>query len=74
MDVFKDNERLSTSSKKLYLHNLKKLNDGQHINNLNFLKHYTIIDAKLQKSAANTRRSYIIAIVYATKGNKKLKK
>lgn len=68
MELFKQNERLSASSKKLYTHNLKKLNDGQLIKNLNYLKHYNIIDEKLMKLCPNTRRSYVIAIVSATKG------
>ena len=49
MDLFKNNERLSASSKKLYSHNLKKLNDNEPVNNLNFLKHYGVIDEKLEK-------------------------
>lgn len=74
MDLFKNNERLSASSKKLYAHNLKKLNDNEPVNNLNFLKHYGVIDAKLEKISPNTRRSYIIAIVSATKGIDRLSK
>ena len=73
MEIFKDNERLSTSSKKLYSHNLKKLNDGKEITNLNFLRQFKTIDEKLERLAPNTRRSYIIAIVTATRGKDRFK-
>jgi hypothetical protein len=68
MELFVTNEKLSENSKKLYAHNLKKLNDGNPVKNLNYLKHFNVIDEKLDKLPPNTRRSYIIAIVSATKG------
>ena len=66
--------KMSDSSKKLYSHNLKKLNDGKPITNLNFLKKTDEIMAKINKMNRNTARSYIIASVVATKGRKGFKK
>jgi len=72
MDLF-INGKMSDSSKKLYSHNLKKLNDGKEITNLNFLKKTDDIIGKFPKNR-NTARSYIIACVVATKGRKGFKK
>lgn len=65
--------KMSESSKKLYTHNLRKLNDGKPIINLNFLKKTDEIMSKMPKNR-NTARSYIIACVVATKGRKGFKK
>lgn len=54
---------ISDSSKNLYLKNLVRLNDGQPLKNLNFLKDVESIQTKLDALKANTRRTYIIAIV-----------
>ena len=61
-DLFKD-KAISDSSKKLYIKNLTRLNGGQEIKNLNFLKDVDAIHAKLESLKPNTRRTYIIAIV-----------
>jgi len=73
MDIF-ENREMSDSSKKLYLHNLKKLNEGDVFKNLNYLKKYDIIDTKLRDLKPNTKRTYLIAIVSASKGDAKYSK
>ena len=64
---------MSDSSKKLYLHNLKKLNDGKELKDFNFLKKTEYIMKKMP-SNRNTARSYIIACVNACKERKGFKK
>jgi len=64
---------MSDSSKRLYLHNLKKLNDGKEIKDFNYLKKTEDIMEKMP-SNRNTARSYIIAVVNACKGRKGFKK
>lgn len=61
---------LSDSSIKLYLRNLQKLNDGQPVKNLNFLKDTEAINAKLARYKPNTVRSYIIGIATVLSLNK----
>jgi len=72
-DLFIDG-KMSESSKKLYSHNLRKLNDNKDIVNLNFLKKTDEIMEKINKMNRNTARSYIIACVVGTKGRKGFKK
>jgi integrase len=57
---------ISASSKKLYTHNLTKLNNGKPIANLNFLSKKDIPD-RLNALTPNTRRTYLIAIVSCLK-------
>lgn len=57
---------ISASSKKLYTHNLSKLNGGKPIANLNFLSKKDIPD-RLNALTPNTRRTYLIAIVSCLK-------
>jgi len=64
---------MSDSSRKLYLHNLKKLNDNKPIENFNYLKKTEEIMKKMPPNR-NTSRSYIIAAVNACKGRKGFKK
>jgi integrase len=64
---------MSDSSKKLYTHNLTKLNDNEPIVNLNFLKKTSDIIGKFPKNK-NTARSYVIACVVACKERKGFKK
>ncbi len=64
---------MSDSSKRLYLHNLKKLNDGKELKDFNFLKKTDNVMTKMPTNR-NTARSYIIACVNATKGRKGFKK
>ena len=61
-ELFKD-KAITESSKTLYLKNLVRLNGGQELKNLNFLKDVDAIQAKLEQLKPNTRRTYIIAIV-----------
>jgi len=65
--------KMSDSSKKLYLHNLKKLNDGKELKDFNFLKKTDEVMKKMPTNR-NTARSYIIASVNACKGRKGFKK
>ena len=58
---------VSASSKKLYLHNLKKLNANQEITSLAFLNDTDGILSQLEGKKPNTRKSYLIAIVKALK-------
>lgn len=56
------------TTKKLYMHNLKKLNDDKEIKDLKFLKKVDIVLEKINQKPKNTGRSYLIAIVSALKG------
>jgi len=60
---------MSDSSKRLYMHNLKKLNDNKEIKDFNFLRKTDEIMKKMPTNK-NTARSYIIASVNACKGRK----
>ena len=64
---------MSDNSRKLYMHNLKKLNDGKELKDFNFLKKTEDIMKKMP-SNRNTCRSYVIAAVNACKGRKGFKK
>jgi hypothetical protein len=62
-DMFDKREPpISDSSRKLYISNLKKLNDGNEPENFNFLKDDKNIYAKIEHLKPTTQRSYIIAI------------
>lgn len=54
---------LKDSSKKLYLSNLTKLNDGKEPSNYKFLQDTEAIEAKLEKYSTNSKRTFYIAIV-----------
>lgn len=73
MELFNN---ISASSKKLYLHNLKKLNQDQEVKNLNFLKDKESILEQINSKKPNTKRTYLISIVSAVKNseNKQIKK
>jgi hypothetical protein len=58
-----DLKNITDSSKKLYIRNILKLNDGKEIKNLKFLNNEEAILGKLEKYKPNTRRSFIISIV-----------
>lgn len=53
---------ISASSRKLYISNLKKLNNGEEPTNFNFLKDIDEVMTKIQNLKPTTQRSYIIAI------------
>jgi len=70
-------QNVSESSRKLYLHNLKKLNDNKEPTTLKFLKETNKVFEKLNELKENTRKTYLIAIIKAlkdsgTKVNQKL--
>lgn len=67
-------KNISESSFKLYLNNLKRLNDGEEVKNYNFLKDEKTILMKIEKYKPNTQRSYIISIVSLLKEEPKQKK
>lgn len=65
-DPFSLKPDISASSKKLYTHNLTKLNGGKPIVNLNFLSKKDVLE-RLDALSPNTRRTYLIAIVSCLK-------
>lgn len=68
------NKNITESSFKLYVSNLKRLNNGVEPKNLNFLKNTEQITEKIKDYKPNTRRSYIISIVSILKHEPKFKK
>jgi hypothetical protein len=68
------NKGITDSSLKLYYSNLKRLNNGEEIKSLTFLKDVEKIMQKLEKYKSNTQRSYVISIVSLLKEEPKLKK
>jgi integrase len=54
---------LKDSSKKLYLSQLMKLNDGKEPSNYKFLQDTEAIEKKLEKYSVNSKRTFYIAIV-----------
>ena len=54
---------LKDSSKKLYLSQLSKLNDGKEPSNYKFLQDTEEIEKKLEKYSTNSKRTFYIAIV-----------
>lgn len=71
-DPFINKPDITASSRKLYTHNLSKLNKGKPIKNLNFLSPASVLDG-LKEMNPNTRRTYLIAIVSALKGRPEAK-
>jgi len=65
-DPFEKKTDISASSRKLYTFNLRKLNEGKEVKNLNFLSKPEIV-TKLEGLTPNTRRTYIIAVVSSLK-------
>lgn len=63
---FENKPEISASSRKLYIHNLSRLNKGKPIKNLNFLQPPAILE-QLNEMKPNTRRTYLIAIVSSLK-------
>lgn len=63
----------SENTKKLYMHNLQKLNDGIVPTDTKFLKKSKVILDKIKEmQSRNTARTYLIAIVSAVKQEPKL--
>ena len=67
-------KQITESSLKLYLNNLKRLNEGVFPKSYVFLKDVAKVVEKLEKYKPNTRRAYLISIVTALKGDTKQKK
>jgi hypothetical protein len=65
---------ITPSSLNLYTKNLLRLNDGQPIKNLKFLKDPAAVLEKISKYSQNTQRTYIISIVSLLKQDPKQKK
>jgi len=65
---------LSEGSLKLYQANLKRLNNGMDIKNLNFLKDTDKIIEQIKEKKDTTARSYVIAICSILKPDDKFKK
>jgi hypothetical protein len=59
----KEKKNLSDSSIKVYLRNLKKLNNDNGFKNFNFLKDTAIIQRRLDIYKENTKRNFLISIV-----------
>lgn len=66
------NKPISESSLKLYLTNLKRLNNNEEIKNLTFLKNVNSILDKIKDYKPNTRRTYLISIVSLLKQEPKM--
>lgn len=71
-------KKINESSKKLYINNLIKLNDGNTIKNFNFINNSDVIMDKISDYKPNTQRNFIISIVSILKcllvDNKKYQK
>ena len=69
-----NNKQLSESSKKLYTNNLRKLNNGNQIENIDFLKDIEKINEIISKYKPATQRSFIISIISVVKSEPELYK
>jgi len=69
-------KNISPSSIKLYLNNLRKLNDSNELTNWKFLEKPEAITEKLVKYKPTTKRNFLISVVSAlnTDNNPKIKK
>jgi hypothetical protein len=70
--MFSDN--ITESSKKLYISNIKRLNNGIIPKTPNFLKDFDKINSIIEKYSQNTKKSYYISIVSYLKEKKVSKK
>ena len=61
---------LKPNSLKIYLTSLRKLNGGNDIKNIDFLKDFDGIVEKISKYKDNTRKNYLNAIIVALKALK----
>jgi len=62
LDIF-NKKKISETSKKLYIQNIKRLNGNQEIKNLNFLNNSSKIFEKIKDKSKNTQRTYLISVV-----------
>ena len=65
---------LKDSSKKLYLSQLMKLNEGKEPSNYKFLQDTEAIEKKLEKYSTNSKRTFYIAIVSFLPEKNKIRK
>jgi len=66
-DPFSNKPNISCSSRKLYTHNLTKLNGGKPLRDFKFLSKPEEVLKHLDTLKPNTRRTYLISIVSALK-------
>ena len=66
-DPFSNKPNISASSRKLYTHNLTKLNGGKPLKDFKFLSKPDEVLQHLDTLKPNTRRTYLISIVSALK-------
>jgi hypothetical protein len=72
--TFLKGTNITESSLKLYLNNLRRLNEGEFPKNFAFLKNVDGILEKLNQYKPNTRRTYLISIITVLKHDPKQKK
>ena len=66
-DPFSNKPNITPSSRKLYIHNLTKLNGGKPLKDFKFLSKPEEVLAHLENLKPNTRRTYLISIISALK-------
>lgn len=71
-DAFEYKPDLSANSRRLYLFNLTKLNDGKPLKDLKFLGKEDVLH-RVENLKPNTRRTYLISIVSALRGRNEAK-
>jgi len=71
-DAFQHKPDISESSRRLYLFNLTKLNDGKPLKDLKFLGKEGVME-KISALKPNTKRTYLISIVSALRGRPEAK-
>ena len=62
-----DSKKIRDSSKNIYIKNIQRLNNGNEVKNLDFLKDIDTIMQKLNKYKPNSKRTYLISIVSTLK-------
>jgi len=67
-----DKKNITESSKKLYLSNFKRLNDGEPVKGFKFILDIEKIKSKIDKFKPNTQRNYIISITSLLNDLKKI--
>ena len=67
-----DKKNITESSKKLYISNFKRLNDGEPVKNFKFILDIEKIKNKIEHFKPNTRRNYIISITSLLNDLKKI--
>ena len=67
-----DKKNITESSKKLYISNFKRLNDGEPVKNFKIILYIEKIKNKIEHFKPNTRRNYIISITSILNDLKKI--